>query len=175
MNERQYDVGRYPELIADEAWIAPTATVVGRVEVGARASIWWGAVIRGDVEPIQIGEDTNIQDLACLHSDPGFPCRLGARVTVGHRALLHGATIEDETLIGMGAIVLNGARIGQHSLVGAGALVTEGKVIPPRSLAVGMPARVIRELTDEEVEKLRLSAQHYVLAASKYRQQYPAE
>lgn len=169
---RQFDVSLYPELIAADAWVAPNATVVGRVEIGARASVWWGAVIRGDVEPIHIGAESNIQDLCCLHSDPGFPCTIGDRVTVGHRAIVHGAVVEDEVLVGMGAILLNGARIGQHSLIGAGALVTEGKVIPPRSLVIGMPARIVRELSDEEVEKLRWSAKHYVDASTKYREKY---
>jgi carbonic anhydrase/acetyltransferase-like protein (isoleucine patch superfamily) len=158
-----------PELVAEDAWIAPTATVVGHVEIGQQASVWFGAVIRGDVEPVRIGAGTNIQDVCCLHADPGLPCTLGERVTVGHGAIVHGAQIEDEVLIGMGAIILNGARIGKHSIVGAGALVAEGKQIPPRSLVLGMPGKVVRELTDEDVQKILKGAQHYVDAAQQYR------
>ncbi len=158
-----------PEQIAPDAWVAPNATVIGDVTIGPLASIWFGAVIRGDVEPITIGAGSNIQDLCCLHADPGFPCMIGERVTVGHRAIVHGATIESEVLIGMGAILLNGAHIGQHSIIGAGALIAEGKVIPPRSLVVGTPGRIIRELTDEDIEKIRRGSQHYIDVASQYR------
>ncbi|MEZ6137270.1 MAG: gamma carbonic anhydrase family protein [Pirellulaceae bacterium] len=157
-----------PEFVANDAWIADTATVVGHVEIGALVSGWFGAVIRGDVEPIRIGEGSNIQDLCCLHADPGFPCTIGQRVTVGHRAIVHGAVIEDDVLIGMGAILLNGAHIGKHSIIGAGALITEGKQIPPRSLVVGMPGRVIREVSEEDIGKIRRGAEHYVTASREY-------
>jgi carbonic anhydrase/acetyltransferase-like protein (isoleucine patch superfamily) len=156
-------------LIHPEAWVAPNATLTAHVELGKNASVWFGAVLRGDVEPITIGEGSNIQDLCCLHADPGFPCTIGERVTVGHRAIIHGAVIEDEVLVGMGAIILNGARIGSHSIVGAGALISEGKVIPPRSLVVGVPAKITRQVTEEEVAKLIRSAQRYVEAAQHYR------
>lgn len=168
---RDLRIQPHPELISVDAWVAPNATVVGPVEIGPWASIWFGAVIRGDVEPVRIGGGSNVQDLCCLHADPGFPCRLGERVTVGHGAIVHGADVDDEVLIGMGAILLNGARIGQHSIIGAGALITEGKVIPPRSLVVGSPGRVVRELTDEDVEKIRRGARHYIDAARRYRAQ----
>lgn len=131
--------------------------------------MWFGAVIRGDVEPVRIGAGSNVQDLCCLHADPGLPCTLGERVTVGHGAIVHGAHIEDEVLIGMGAIILNGARIGKHSIVGAGAVVTEGKQIPPRSLVLGTPGKVVRELTNEDVQKILKGAQHYIDAAEQYR------
>ncbi len=168
---RDLNIRSHPELIAPDAWVAPNATLVGRVRLGAQASVWFGAVLRGDVEPITIGAGTNIQDLCCLHSDPGYPCTLGERVTVGHGAIVHGAVIEDEVLIGMGAILLNGAHIGQHAIIGAGALIAEGKVIPPRSLVVGTPGRIIRDLTDEEVERICRGAQHYIDAAIQYRTQ----
>ena len=158
-----------PSLISAQAWIAPNATVLGQVEVCEDASVWYGAVIRGDVEPIRIGVSTNVQDLCCLHADPGTPCRLGDRVTVGHGAIVHGALVEDEVLIGMGAIVLNGASIGMHSIIGAGAVVTENKVIPPRSLVVGTPGKVIREVTEQEIERIRLGALHYVEASRQHR------
>ncbi len=160
------------DLIDPRAWIAASATLTADVQVEALASIWFGAVLRGDVEPIRIGEGSNIQDLCCLHADSGYPCTVGQRVTVGHRAILHGATIEDEVLVGMGAIVMNGARIGKHSLVGAGSLVAENKVIPPRSLVVGMPGRVIRKTTDLEVEEILSAAQHYIDASRAYRQAF---
>jgi carbonic anhydrase/acetyltransferase-like protein (isoleucine patch superfamily) len=166
------DVRFQPSLVDPQAWVAPNATLTARVHVAAQAGIWFGAVLRGDVEPIFIGEGTNIQDLSCLHADPGFPCSLGKRVTVGHRAIVHGATIADEVLIGMGAIILTGATIGKHSIIGAGALVTEGRSIPPRSLVVGVPAKVVREVTQEEVQKLLQSAQRYIAAAALYRQQW---
>lgn len=158
------------ELVHPDAWIAKNATLRAHVEVASLASVWFGAVLRGDVEAIRIGEYSNIQDLCCLHADDGYPCTVGRRVTVGHRAILHGATIEDEVLIGMGAIVLNGARIGKHSMVGAGCLVSENKVIPPRSLVLGVPGRVVRMTTDEEVEDILSAAQHYLDASAAYRQ-----
>lgn len=162
------NVHRQPEWIDPSAWIAPTATVLGEVHMGPRSSVWFGAVIRGDVEAIRIGEETNVQDLACLHADPGLPCTLGNRVTMGHQAIVHGATVEDECLIGIGAIVLNGAHIGKHSIIGAGAVVTEGKLIPPRSLVLGMPGKVIREITDADLERILHGYQHYVAAAAQY-------
>jgi carbonic anhydrase/acetyltransferase-like protein (isoleucine patch superfamily) len=143
-------------------WIAPDAVLIGRVRLGRDAGIWFGAVLRGDNEPIEIGARSNVQEHAVMHTDPGFPIRVGEGCTVGHRALLHGCTVGDNSLIGMGAIILNGARIAAHSLVGAGALVTEGKEFPERSLIVGSPAKVIRTLDDAAVERLRKSAEHYV-------------
>lgn len=161
-----------PELIDPNAWIATNATLAGHIEVASLASVWFGAVLRGDIEPIRIGEGSNIQDLCCIHTDFDFPCIVGKRSTVGHRAILHGAIIEDEVLIGMGAIVLNGARVGKHSLVGAGSLIAEGKIIPPRSLVVGVPGRVLRQTTDEEVESIFTASDHYIQASRAYRQFY---
>jgi carbonic anhydrase/acetyltransferase-like protein (isoleucine patch superfamily) len=143
-------------------WVAPDAQVIGRVTLGEDANIWFAAVLRGDNEPMTIGARSNIQDGAVLHSDPGFPLTVGPDCTIGHAAILHGCTIGEGCLIGMGATVLNGARIGRGSLVGANALVTEGKVFPENSLIVGSPARAIRALTPEEVERHRTGAPHYV-------------
>ena len=152
--------GKRPD-VASDAFVAETAVVLGSVTLGPGASVWFNAVLRGDKEQIAIGERTNVQDNCTIHVDPGFPVSVGAGVTIGHGAIVHGCTVEDNCLIGMGAMVLNGARIGRDSLVGAGALVTEGKAIPPGSLVVGVPARVLRELTPEEIEGLRRSAQGY--------------
>lgn len=150
------------------AWVAPSADLIGDVRLGPRASVWFGAVIRADNTPILLGTETNFQDGAVGHSDPGAPLTLGNRVTVGHQAILHGCTIHDEALIGMGARILNGAVIGAQCIVGAGALVTEGKVFEPRSLIVGSPARAVRSLTDAQVAMLSLSAAHYADKAERY-------
>ncbi|WP_299565205.1 gamma carbonic anhydrase family protein [uncultured Mycolicibacterium sp.] len=152
--------GHTPE-IHDRAWLAPTATVVGHVRLAAEAGVWYGATLRAEAEPIEIGAGSNIQDNVTVHVDPGFPCRVGADVTVGHNAVLHGCTVEDGALIGMGAVVLNGAVIGAGSLVAAGAVVAQGTVVPPRSLVAGVPGKVRRELTDEEVERNRANAAAY--------------
>jgi carbonic anhydrase/acetyltransferase-like protein (isoleucine patch superfamily) len=146
----------------NEYWIAPTASVIGRVILKKNASVWFGAVLRGDNDPLVIGENSNIQDNAVLHTDPGVPLEIGAHVTVGHRAMIHGAVVGDQSLIGIGAILLNGARIGRNCIIGAGALVTEGKSIPDGSLAVGAPARVVRAVTEEERAMLLAGAMHYV-------------
>jgi len=158
------------ELADSSAYVAANATIVGQVEIGPGASVWFGCVLRGDNEPIVIGPRTNVQDLTVIHTDEGVPCTLGAGVTVGHRAVLHGAEVADGALIGIGAIVLNGAKVGGEAMIGAGAVVTEGQVIPPRHLALGVPARVVRELTDEEVERLRAAAAHYVRRAEALRE-----
>lgn len=150
------------------AWVAPSADLIGDVRLGDRSSVWFGAVIRADNTPILLGEDSNFQDGAIGHSDPGAPLTIGSRVTVGHQAILHGCSIGDEALVGMGARILNGAVIGAQCIVGAGALVTEGKRFGPRTLIVGSPARAIRELTDDEVTMLRLSAAHYAEKAARY-------
>ncbi|TNC71950.1 gamma carbonic anhydrase family protein [Rubellimicrobium roseum] len=159
--------GERPE-IHPTAWIAPNAQVIGRVRIGAGASVWWGAVLRGDNEWMEIGEDTNVQDLSALHSDWGFPLRIGAGCTIGHKAIVHGCTVEDNCLIGMGATVLNGAVVARDSLVGAGALVTEGKSFGPRTLIVGSPAKAIRPLDDDAVERLRQSARSYAANAERF-------
>jgi carbonic anhydrase/acetyltransferase-like protein (isoleucine patch superfamily) len=149
-------------------WVAPDAQVVGHVILAEDVGIWFGAAIRGDNEPIRIGARSNIQEGAVLHSDMGFPLTIGADVTVGHRAILHGCTIGDGALIGMGATVMNGARIGAGSIIGAGALVTEGKEIPEGSLVMGAPAKVIRALDAETRQRLLGSAAHYVENARRF-------
>jgi carbonic anhydrase/acetyltransferase-like protein (isoleucine patch superfamily) len=163
-----YSIGDLKPQLATGAWAAPSADMIGDVRVGARASVWFGAVIRADNTPIIIGDDSNIQDGAIGHSDPGFPLTIGARVTVGHQAILHGCTLKDDCLVGMGARILNGAVIEHECMVGAGALITEGKTFPAGSLIVGSPARAIRPLTDTEKQALRLSAAHYVEKAQRY-------
>src|SRR3569623_1084632 len=150
------------------AGAAPSADLVGDVRLGARASGWCGAVIRADNTPIAIGEDSNLQDGSVCHCDPGYPLTIGARVTVGHQAILHGCTIGDDCLVGMGARILNGAIIEPECLIGAGALITEGKHFESGSLIVGAPARVARRLTEEEKQALRVSAAHYADKAAKY-------
>lgn len=152
------------------AFVAPNAVIFGDVTVEEEASIWFGCVLRAEEAPILIGPRSNIQDLTVIHTDVDRPCRVGAGVTVGHRAVLHGAVVEDGALIGIGAIVLNGALVGAEAIVGAGAVVPEGAVIPPRTLALGVPARVVRELGEEEVERLRRDAAHYVQKARAYRE-----
>ncbi len=154
--------------LSEGAWAAPSADLIGDVRLGAGASVWFGAVIRADNTPIIIGDATNIQDGAVGHSDPGAPLTIGARVTVGHQAILHGCTVRNGALIGMGARVLNGAVIGERCLVGAGALVTEGKMFEPQMLIVGSPARAIRALTEQEVAALAVSAAHYAAKAAHY-------
>lgn len=154
--------------VDEDAWIAPNASVIGQVELAARTSIWFGAVIRADNEPIRIGCESNIQENAVLHVDPGMPLTIGERVTVGHQAMLHGCTIGDESLIGIQAVILNGAKIGRHCLVGAGALVTEGKSFPDGSLIIGSPAKVARQLSEDEIAGLRRSAASYVERARYY-------
>jgi carbonic anhydrase/acetyltransferase-like protein (isoleucine patch superfamily) len=150
------------------AWAAPAADLIGDVRLGRRASVWFGAVLRGDNTPLILGDATNFQDGAIGHSDADFPLTIGARVTVGHQAILHGCTVADDCLIGMGARILNGAMIEPECIVGAGALVTEGKRFEPRSLIVGAPARVVRQVTDEERQLLRASAAHYAEKAQRY-------
>ena len=154
--------------LGEGAWAAPSADLIGDVRLGARASVWFGAVIRADNTPILIGEESNVQDGAVGHSDPGAPLTIGRRVTVGHQAVLHGCTLGDGALIGMGARVLNGALIGANCIVGAGALVTEGKAFESGMLIVGSPARIVRHLTEQELKLLELSAAHYAEKAARY-------
>ena len=156
--------------VADSAWVADNAQVIGNVELAADSSVWFGVTIRGDTETIVVGEGSNIQDGSVLHADVGKPLTVGRHVTVGHQVMLHGCTIGDGSLIGIGAVVLNGARLGKHCLVGAGALVTEGKEFPDGSMILGSPARVVRALTPEQIEGLQQSAQHYIDNARRYRQ-----
>lgn len=147
--------------VHDTAFVAPTAVVVGDVTLGPRASVWYGAVVRADAEVVVVGADSNVQDGSTLHSDPGSPLVLGDRVTVGHRVVLHGARVDDDVLVGMGAVVMNGAHIGAGSIVAAGAVVTEGTVVPPGSLVAGVPAKVVREMGDAAVERIRANAVSY--------------
>jgi carbonic anhydrase/acetyltransferase-like protein (isoleucine patch superfamily) len=159
--------GQFPKL-AGGAWAAPSANLIGDVRLGPRASVWFGAVIRADNTPIILGEESNFQDGAIGHSDPGAPLTIGDRVTVGHQAILHGCTVADDCLVGMGARILNGAFLGPESLVGAGALITEGKRFEEGGLIVGVPARLVRPLTDGEKQGLRLSAAHYADKCARY-------
>ncbi len=154
----------------DEFWIAPDAHVIGQVELGAGVGIWFGAVLRGDNEPIKIGADTNIQEGAMLHVDPGFPVTIGAGCTIGHHAIVHGCTIGDNSLIGMGATILNGAKIGNNCLVGANALVTEGREFPDNSLIIGSPARAVRTLDEASGERLKQAAENYVRNWRRYKE-----
>jgi carbonic anhydrase/acetyltransferase-like protein (isoleucine patch superfamily) len=163
-----YSLGDLAPQLGPGAWSAPSADLIGDVRLGARASVWFGAVLRGDNTPLILGEETNFQDGALGHSDPGFPLTIGARVTVGHQAILHGCTVGDDCLIGMGARILNGALIESECIVGAGALITEGKRFERGSLIVGAPARAVRQVTEEERQLLRASAAHYAEKAQRY-------
>ncbi len=154
--------------LAHTSWAAPSADLIGDVRLSSGASVWFGAVIRADNTPILIGEDSNVQDGAVGHSDPGAPLTVGDRVTIGHQAIVHGCTIGNDCLVGMGARILNGAVLGPECLVGAGALITEGKAFEAGSLIVGAPARVVRPLTGQEKQALRLSAAHYAEKAARY-------
>ena len=153
---------------ASDSWVAPNATLIGRVRLAHEASVWFGAVLRGDNEWITIGERSNVQDGCVLHTDMGCPLDIGADCTIGHLAMLHGCSIGPNSLIGIGAVVLNGARVGANCLIGAKALITEGKVIPDNSLVMGAPGKIIRTLTDSEVAGLRASAAHYVANWRRY-------
>jgi carbonic anhydrase/acetyltransferase-like protein (isoleucine patch superfamily) len=159
---------RIPQVDAT-AWVAEEAQVMGNVHLHANASVWFGAVLRGDTESITVGEGSNIQDGSILHADDGLPLTVGKHVTVGHMVMLHGCTIGDESLIGIGSVILNGAKIGRNCLVGAGSLVTEGKEFPDGSMIMGRPAKVVRELTPEQIEGLRWSARHYVDNSQRFR------
>ncbi|WP_306132995.1 gamma carbonic anhydrase family protein [Roseivivax marinus] len=161
--------GLKPNYSEEHHWIAPNAYVIGDVTLGRDVGVWFSATIRGDNEPIVIGDRTNIQEGAVLHSDPGSPLEVGSNVTIGHQAIVHGCTIGDNTLIGMGATILNGARIGRNSIVGANALVTEGKVFPDNSLIVGSPAKAVRTLDSETETQLKKSAEAYVGNMTRFR------
>ena len=164
-----YQLDEHLPQIDKSAWIAESADVMGAVSLSADTSVWFNVVIRGDTETITIGEGSNIQDLAVIHADNGLPVVVGKHVTVGHQVMLHGCTIGDESLIGIAAVVLNGARIGRNCVVGAGSVVTEGKEFPDGSLIMGTPAKVVRELTPEQIEGLRMSAKHYMNNALRFK------
>jgi carbonic anhydrase/acetyltransferase-like protein (isoleucine patch superfamily) len=163
-----YELDGIAPQVADSAWVADSAQVIGNIVLGENASVWFGAVLRGDNEALTIGRDTNVQDGAVLHSDMGSPLTLGEGVTIGHQVMLHGCTVGDNSLIGIQAVILNNARIGRNSIVGAGAVVTEGKEFPDNSLIIGAPARVVRTLDEAAATKLRQSAAHYVETAHRY-------
>jgi len=164
-----FHLGDKQPQLGDNAWIAPNATVIGDVRLGANSSIWWNATLRGDNDPIHIGDNTNIQDGSVLHTDEGVPMHIGNNVTVGHLVMLHGCTVGDGSLIGIGSVILNRAVIGKGCIVGANTLIPEGKVFPDRVLIVGSPGKVVRELSDQDVANLQKSAEHYVANASRYR------
>jgi carbonic anhydrase/acetyltransferase-like protein (isoleucine patch superfamily) len=163
-----------PTSASGEYFVAPTASVIGRVRLGRDANVWFGAIIRGDGNTIEIGDGTNVQDNAVVHIDSDAPCRLGNNVTVGHSAIVHGCTVGDGSLIGIGATILSHATIGRYCLVGAGALITERKEFPDRSLIIGAPAKRVREVTDEEVEMLKESAAHYAELGRRYHNELQA-
>ena len=164
-----YEVDGICPTVPESAWVADSAQVMGDVVLGSEASLWFGVVARGDTAAIRIGARTNIQDLTVLHADYGMPLTIGSGVTVGHKAMLHGCSVGDDSLIGIGAVVLNGAKIGKGCLVGAGALVTEGKEFPDGSMILGSPAKVVRSLTPEQLQGLRQSADHYVANAQRFK------
>lgn len=159
--------GNIPE-VGKRTYIAETAEVIGKVKIGEDCSIWPGVVLRGDMNTISIGDRSNVQDNSTLHNGPDNPLFVGSDVTIGHNCVVHGCTIEGPAIIGMGAIILNGAKIGRNCMIGAGAVVTEGKIIPDNTLVVGIPGKVIRELTDKDTERVRLNAHHYVVLKEDY-------
>ena len=166
-----YQLGDQQVQTEGDYWVADTAAVIGNVILKNNASVWFNAVLRGDNEPITVGEGSNVQDGAVCHTDPGFPLTIGANVTVGHKAMLHGCQIGDGSLIGINAVVLNGAKIGKNCLIGANALITEGKEIPDNSMVLGSPGQVVRTLTDEQAAAFQAGAHHYVNNAMRFRDQ----
>ncbi len=168
-----YNLGSVTPLLPndDEYWIAPNAAVMGRVILHKNASVWFGATLRGDNDPITIGEGSNVQDGSVLHTDTGSPLTIGKNVTIGHMVMLHGCTIGDNTLVGIGSIVLNGAKIGKNCLIGANCLITEGKEIPDNSLVMGAPGKVVREVSDQQAMMLAAGSMHYVENWKRYRRE----
>ena len=164
-----YQLDTLTPRIADTAWVADSAQVIGNVELAEGASVWFGVIMRGDNEPLRIGRNSNVQDGSMIHSDPGFPVTLGENVTIGHHVMLHGCSIGDGTLIGIKSVVMNGAKIGKNCLVGAGSLVTEGKEFPDGSMIMGTPAKVVRPLTPEQILGLKHIAAHYVENARRFK------
>ena len=164
-----YDFEKNVPEVHPDAWVASNATLIGKVKLEKNWSIWFNAVLRGDIELITIGENSNIQDGSVLHTDPGFKLNVGKGVTVGHMVMLHGCQISDDTLIGIGSIILNNAKIGKNCIIGANSLITENKVIPNNSLVVGSPGKVLRKVTDEEIKAIHENAKHYVEGSKKYK------
>ncbi|WP_417242783.1 gamma carbonic anhydrase family protein [Celeribacter sp.] len=167
-----YTLGNHAPVLPQNGdyWVAPDANVIGKVILGAGANIWFGATLRGDNEAIEVGEGSNVQENCVLHTDMGFPLRIGAGCTIGHKAMLHGCIIGGNSLVGMGATILNGATIGRNCLIGAGALITEGKDIPDGSLVMGVPGKVVRDLTEAQIQSLTASALHYQTRARAFRE-----
>jgi carbonic anhydrase/acetyltransferase-like protein (isoleucine patch superfamily) len=164
-----YDLEKnVPEISAD-SWVAPNAIIIGKVKLEKNSSIWFNAVLRGDIEKIVIGENSNIQDGSVLHTDPGYPLTVGKGVTVGHMVMLHGCEISDDTLIGIGSTILNKAKIGKNCIIGANTLVTENKLIPDNSLVLGSPGKIIRKVTDDEIKVICENAKHYVKNSKRYK------
>ena len=166
----KYSLEGKPVLIEGEVFIAPTATVIGKVLLKDKSSVWWGAVLRGDYELISVGERSNIQDNCIVHMDADFPVTIGNQVTVGHKAVLHGCTIGNNALIGINSVIMNGVEIGDDCLIGSNTLITEGKQIPPRSLVIGSPGKIVRELSDEEVADITDFSDRYVRNSKRYRE-----
>ena len=164
-----YDLEKNVPEISTDSWVAPNAIIIGKVKLEKNSSIWFNAVLRGDIEKIVIGEDSNIQDGSVLHTDPGCPLTVGKGVTVGHMVMLHGCEISDDTLIGIGSTILNKAKIGKNCIIGANTLVTENKTIPDNSLVLGSPGKVIRKVTDNEIKVIRENAKHYVKNSKRYK------
>ena len=165
-----YKLGEHEvEITGEDFYVAESASVIGKVRLANDTSIWFGAVLRGDNESITVGENTNVQECAVIHTDPGFPCILGSNVTIGHQAMLHGCQVGDNSLIGINAVVLNGAKIGRNCLIGANALVTENQEIPDGSLVIGSPAKPIKQLTTAQIQKLKESAEHYVTRFKRFK------
>ena len=163
-----YRLGEHSPQLQEGVWVADNATIIGDVHLGRNVNVWFGAILRGDNDPITIGDNTNVQDAAVLHTDDGVPLDIGRDVTIGHKAMLHGCRVGEGSLIGINAVVLNRAVIGKNCLIGANSLIPEGKVIPDRSLVCGSPGRIIRELTDHEISRLKASADNYVRHALRY-------
>ncbi len=164
-----YDLEKNVPEISSDSWVAPNAIIIGKVKLEKNSSIWFNAVLRGDIEKIVIGENSNIQDGSVLHTDPGCPLTVGKGVTVGHMVMLHGCEISDDALIGIGSTILNKAKIGKNCIIGANTLVTENKVIPDNSLVLGSPGKVIRKVTDDEIKVIRENAKHYVKNSKRYK------
>ena len=164
-----YDFEGHTPKLDPNSWVASNSVVIGKVELKKDSNIWFNVTLRGDVEPITVGEGSTVQDGSVVHSDPGCPVIIGKNVTVGHLVMLHGCVIEDDCLIGIGSTILNKAKIGKNSIIGANALVTENKVIPERSLVLGSPGKIVRQVTDEEIKSIKENAEHYVANYKKYK------